>query len=73
MNEIGLRDSLSITYAQCIVQGHDGVMTLRGVEGSSSVMQILLPASESRPSQRLSGATSLHPAGRSFSWMTMRS
>lgn len=48
MSEIGLRDSLSITYAQCIVQSHDGVMTLRGDEASSSVIQILLPASEFR-------------------------
>jgi len=48
MNDIGLRDSLSITYAQCIVQSHDGVMTLSGDEGSPTVIQILLPASESR-------------------------
>ncbi len=73
MNEIGLRDSLSITYAQCIVQSHGGVMTLSGNEGFPPVIQILLPASESRLSQRLSGATSPHPAGRSFSWMTMKS
>jgi PAS domain S-box-containing protein len=48
MNDAGLRDSLSITYAQCIVQSHDGVMTLSGDEGSSPVIQFLLPASESQ-------------------------
>ena len=48
MNDIGLRDSLSITCAQCIVQSHDGVMTLSSGEGSPAVIQILLPASESR-------------------------
>jgi two-component system, cell cycle sensor histidine kinase and response regulator CckA len=47
MNEIGLRDSLSITYAQCIVQSHGGVMTINGDEGVTPVLQILLPASES--------------------------
>jgi CheY-like chemotaxis protein len=56
MNDVGLRDSLSITYAQCIVQSHDGVMTLSGDEGSSPVIQILLPASGSQtvsaPSRR---------------------
>jgi len=51
MNEIGLRDSLSITYAQCIVQSHGGVMTISGDEGSPPVLQILLPASESLTSQ----------------------
>jgi len=47
MNDIGLRDSLSITYAQCIVQSHGGVMTVSGDEGSLPILQILLPASES--------------------------
>ncbi len=47
MNELGLRDSLSITYAQCIVQSHGGVMTISGDEGSPPVLQILFPASES--------------------------
>lgn len=47
MSDIGLRDSLSITYAQCIVQSHGGVMTVSGDEGSQPVLQILLPASES--------------------------
>jgi two-component system cell cycle sensor histidine kinase/response regulator CckA len=47
MNDIGLRDSLSITYAQCIVQSHGGVMTVSGDEGSPQVLQILLPATES--------------------------
>jgi len=62
MNEIGPQDSLSITYAQCIVQGHDGVMTLSGVEGSTPVIQILLPASKARavsaPARR-----DAHPSG----------
>jgi two-component system cell cycle sensor histidine kinase/response regulator CckA len=62
MNEIGPQDSLSITYAQCIVQGHDGVMTLDGVEGSTPVIQILLPASKARavsaPARR-----DAHPSG----------
>ncbi|HET6490068.1 MAG TPA: response regulator [Syntrophales bacterium] len=48
MADVGLRDSLSMTYAQCIVQSHDGVMTLSGDDGSSPVIQILLPASESQ-------------------------
>ncbi len=46
MNDAGLRDSLSMTYAQCIVQGHGGVMTLTGGEESSSAVHILLPAAE---------------------------
>ena len=48
MNEIGLRDSLGITYALCIIQGHGGVMTVGGLEDSVPVMQILLPATEAR-------------------------
>jgi len=47
MNDAGLRDSLSMTYAQCIVQSHGGVMTLSGDEGSPSAIHILLPAAES--------------------------
>jgi PAS domain S-box-containing protein len=47
MKEIGLRDSLSITYAQCIVQSHGGIMTISGDEGSPPILQILLPASDS--------------------------
>jgi len=47
MNDAGLRDSLSMTYAQCIVQGHGGVMTLTGGEESPSAIHILLPAAES--------------------------
>lgn len=46
MNDAGLRDSLSMTYAQCIVQGHGGVMTLTGGEESASAIHILLPAAE---------------------------
>jgi len=61
MNEIGLRDSLSITYAQCIVQSHDGVMTLSGDEGFPPVLHILLPASESLTP----GATVRREAGSS--------
>jgi two-component system, cell cycle sensor histidine kinase and response regulator CckA len=48
MNDSGLRDNLSITYAQCIVQSHGGMMSLSADDGSSPVIQILLPASESR-------------------------
>jgi two-component system cell cycle sensor histidine kinase/response regulator CckA len=48
MSDVGLRDSLSMIYAQCIVQSHDGVMTISGDEGSSPAIQILLPASESQ-------------------------
>lgn len=61
MNEIGLRDSLSITYAQCIVQSHDGVMTISGDEGFPPVLHIFLPASESPAS----GATVRREAGSS--------
>jgi two-component system, cell cycle sensor histidine kinase and response regulator CckA len=46
MNEIGLRDSLGITCALCIIQGHGGVMMVGGLENSMPVMQILLPATE---------------------------
>ncbi|OPY09126.1 MAG: Blue-light-activated protein [Syntrophaceae bacterium PtaB.Bin038] len=60
MNDPGLRDSLSMTYAQCIVQGHGGVMTLTGGEGSPSAVHILLPAAESpalgSPALREAGA-----------------
>jgi CheY-like chemotaxis protein len=49
MNDSGLRDNLSITYAQCIVQSHGGVMSLSGDEEFLPFIQILLPASESRP------------------------
>lgn len=47
MNDAGLRDSLSMTYAQCIVQSHGGVMTLTGDEESPSAIHILLPAAQS--------------------------
>lgn len=46
MNDAGLKDSLSMTYAQCIVQSHGGVMTLTGEEGSLSAIHILLPAAD---------------------------
>jgi CheY-like chemotaxis protein len=47
MNDAGLRDSLSMTYAQCIVQSHGGVMTLTGDAESPSAIHILLPAAQS--------------------------
>ena len=66
MNEIGLRDSLGITCALCILQGHGGVMTVSGLEDSMPVMQILLPATEApaietplRRKARASGGTIL--------------
>jgi CheY-like chemotaxis protein len=46
MNDASLRDNLSLTYAQCIVQGHGGVMTLGGEEEAPSVIHILLPAAD---------------------------
>jgi PAS domain S-box-containing protein len=65
MNDVGLRDSLSILYAQCIVQSHDGVMTLRDGEGSSPVIQILLPASESQ-TVSVSSGRGVSPSGRTI-------
>jgi len=47
MNDAGLRDNLSLTYAQCIIQGHGGVMTLSGADESPSAVQFLLPAAGS--------------------------
>jgi len=44
MNDAGLRDNLSLTYAQCIIQGHGGVMTLGGADEAPSAVQFLLPA-----------------------------
>jgi CheY-like chemotaxis protein len=66
MNEIGLRDSLGITCALCIIQGHGGVMTISGLEDSVPVLQIMLPATEApavetplRREARSSGGTIL--------------
>ncbi len=61
MNDAGLRDNLSLTYAQCIVQGHGGVLTLDGDERAPSAIQILLPAagaaSAESPARRGAGSS----------------
>jgi two-component system, cell cycle sensor histidine kinase and response regulator CckA len=48
MDEIELRNSTSILYAQCIVQGYGGVMLINDAEGSVPFIQIYLPASEAQ-------------------------
>jgi len=61
MNDASLRDNLSLTYAQCIVQGHGGVVTLSGDEGAPSAIHILLPAagpaSPESPARRAAGSS----------------
>ena len=61
MSDAGLRDNLSLTYAQCIVQSHGGVVTLGGDEGAPSAIHILLPAAGSAsadsPARRGAGSS----------------
>jgi two-component system, cell cycle sensor histidine kinase and response regulator CckA len=65
MNDSGLRDNLSIIYAQCIVQSHGGVMSLSDDEEFPPVIQILLPASESR-SVSAPARRDIAPSGRTI-------
>jgi CheY-like chemotaxis protein/PAS domain-containing protein len=44
MSDTDPLDNMSITYAQCIVQGHDGVMMVSDAGGGVPVIQLFLPA-----------------------------
>lgn len=63
MRDVDPQDGMSITYAQCVVQSHDGVLMMGDEPGSAPLLQILLPASEVRGVRAPSRQDAVDPGG----------
>ena len=63
MRDIDPQDGMSITYAQCVVQSHGGVLMMSDEQGSAPLFRILLPASDSRSVSAPSRQDAVEPGG----------
>jgi CheY-like chemotaxis protein len=63
MRDVDPQDGMSITYAQCVVQSHGGVLMTSDGQGAPPLLRILLPASEARGVPAPSRQDAVEPGG----------